>query len=110
MNTVYAYESFYGIVVESESHDMCLANYNRVKALAKAFNACIVKETKSARIGDVLNREIQIRLKAYAHETIIFRDALDIVIESINTYEPLNKARYHLSEIERIDARFGLSK
>lgn len=108
MHTVYAYDSYYGIVIESERHDICLSNYNRVKALAKAFNAIIIHESKSARKGDVLNREIQIRLKAYAHETIIFRDALDTVIKSINTYEPLNKAYYHVSTIERIDARFGL--
>lgn len=105
---MYAYDSYYGIVVESERHDTCLFNYNRVKALAKAFNATVTHESKSARKGDVLKRDIQIRLKAYAHETIVFRDALDIVIKSINTYEPLNKAYCHLSEIERIDARFGL--
>lgn len=105
---MYAYDSYYGIVVESERHDTCLFNYNRVKALAKAFNATITHESKSARQGDVLKRDIQVRLKAYAHETIIFRDALDIVIKSINIYEPMNKARLYTSTIERIDARFGL--
>lgn len=110
MNTVYAYDSLYGIVVEAERHDMCLMNYNRIKALAKAFDAHIVHESKSARKGDVLKRDVQIRFKAYAHETVIFRDALDIIIQSINTYDPVNKAYFYLSEIERTDARFGLGE
>lgn len=105
---MYAYDSYYEIVVESERHDTCLFNYNRVKALAKAFNAAVIHESKSARKGDVLKRDMQIRLKAYAHETIIFRDALDIVIKSINIDESLNRARLYISTIERIDARFGL--
>lgn len=46
MSTVYVYESFYSVVVESNRHDTCLIESNRIKSLAKAFNASIVKEEK----------------------------------------------------------------
>lgn len=52
MSTVYVYESFYSVVVESNRHDTCLIESNRIKSLAKAFNASIVKEAKSARKGN----------------------------------------------------------
>lgn len=109
MSNVYAYEACYCIVVESDRHDTCLIEYNRVKALAKAFNASIF-ESKSARKGDVLKREIQISLKAYSHETIIFKEALDIIIESINIWGPNLKAQYYNTSVERIDAAFGITK
>lgn len=110
MNAVYAYEAYYGIVVKAERHDICLCNYNRIKALAKAFDATITREYKSARKGDVLSREIHINFKAYAHDTILFRDALDAIIRSINIYTPVVEACYSSSTVERIDARFGLPK
>lgn len=110
MNGVYAYEACYCIVVESDRHDTCLIEYNRIKALATAFRASIIRESKSARKGDVLKRDIQISLKAYSHETIIFKEALDIVIESINIWGPTLKARYYSTSVERVDASFGLTK
>ncbi len=70
----------------------------------------ILKESKSARKGDVLNRNIQIKLTAYAHETIIFRESIDIIIRSINAYKPMLKAYITFSEMIPKDARFGLPK
>ena len=108
MNTMYAYESFYSIEIEADTHDSCLYHYNRLKDLSKAFQATIIKESKSARKGDVLNRNLQIKLTAYAHETIIFRESIDIIIHSINAYKPMLKAYISLSEMIPKDARFGL--
>ncbi|OUO23132.1 hypothetical protein B5F91_03275 [Bacteroides sp. An322] len=109
MNTVYVYESFYSVVIESNRHDTCLNEFNRIKSLAKAFNASIVKEAKSARKGDVLSRNIMIKFKAYSHETIIFREALDIIISSINIWNPRLKAYIYDSSVERTDASFGVA-
>ncbi|WP_270243271.1 hypothetical protein [Phocaeicola coprocola] len=109
MSTVYVYESFYSVVVESDRHDTCLIESNRIKSLAKAFNASIVKEAKSARKGDVLSRNIMISFKAHSHETIIFREALDIIIGSINIWNSGLKAYIYDSSVERTDASFGLT-
>lgn len=109
MSNTYGYEACYCISIESDRHDTCLIEYNRIKALAKAFNAS-VHESKSARKGEVLKRDIQISLRAYSHETIIFKEALDIVIDSINIWSPGIKAQYYNTSVERIDAAFGITK
>ena len=50
-----------------------------------------------------------IKFKAYSHETIIFREALDIIISSINIWNPRLKAYIYDSSVERTDASFGVA-
>ncbi len=105
MYEYYLYDATYIVVVESERHDTCLFEYNRIKYLARAFNASI-KESKSARKGPVLRREIRVSFKAGAHESIIFREALDIIIASTNLWNPHIKAQSYPISVERENASF----
>lgn len=79
------YEAHYSIIVESLDHHLCIDTYNRFKYLVRAFNTPYlgqfrISESKSARKGDVLRRELQINHTAYVTDILLFRQALDYIM------------------------------
>lgn len=96
-NTLYV--AHYQIVVKAPDHHGCLTAYNRFKALVNAFNVgqFHIHETKSARKGDVLEREIQITHEAYADDVIFFRTGIDKILQ-------LMRIRFHSITVELIHA------
>ena len=79
------YEAHYSIIVESPDHHMCIDTYNRFKYLVRAFNTPYLgqfstSESKSARKGDVLKRELQINHTAHVTDILLFRQALDYIM------------------------------
>lgn len=79
------YEAHYSIIVESPDHHLCIDTYNRFKYLVRAFNTPYLgqfstSESKSARKGDVLKRELQINHTAHVTDILLFRQALDYIM------------------------------
>lgn len=72
------YEHIFFIIVESDSHDSCLHFTKKFKNAIDPwfFQLKNIKETKSARSGDVLKRSIQINHTAYAGDIIIFKEMI----------------------------------
>lgn len=104
------YDASYSIVIKANSHKNCLWAYNKIKKLAESFDFgdISISEHKSARKGDVLNREIQIRHTAYAHDTLIFKEAINIIIFQINNFSLNMEASLFQSETTRENARLNL--
>lgn len=104
------YVTSYAVTVKANNHDECLQTYNRIKKLAQIWSVMNIRiyESKSARKGDVLRREIQIVHTAYAHNTIIFKEALNVIVDDINLYHPNVTATIHREESTRKDARLNL--
>ncbi len=79
------YEAHYSIIVESPDHHLCIDTYNRFKYLVRAFNTPYLgqfstSESKSARKGAVLKRELQINHTAHVTDILLFRQALDYIM------------------------------
>ena len=79
------YKASYSIVVETNDHHLCIDTYNRFKYLVRAFNTPFLgqfrtSESKSARKGDVLKRELQINHTAYVQDILLFRQTLDYIM------------------------------
>lgn len=77
----------FSVSIKADTHDECLFEYNRFKALTKAFLRDIhIHESKSARKGSVLGRDIQFTHTAYSPEIIIFSEAVRIIAQDINLF------------------------
>ena len=79
------YEAHYSVIVEAPDHHLCIDTYNRFKYLIRAFNTPFLgqfstSESKSARKGDVLKRELQINHTAFVEDILLFRQALDYIM------------------------------
>lgn len=71
------YEWSLKVLISSDNHDHTLHVFKKVKNLRNAFDYCTTfYESKSARSGVVLKREVQIRITNYPGEIISFRQAL----------------------------------
>lgn len=66
------------VTIKSSSHKVCLVLSKKIKDYLSAweFGCSYPSEHKSARKGDVLNREIQARFEDYPSSVIAFREGL----------------------------------
>ena len=80
------YEQFFQITISADDHKTCLDFTNLLKKATTAwfFETKIIGESKSARKGDVLKRELQIRQIAYATDIITFGQMLRTLIWHYN--------------------------
>lgn len=98
------YKASYSIIVEAADHRLCIDTYNRFKYLVKAFNTPFlgqfyISEWKSTRKGDVLKRELQIYHTSYVDNILLFRAALDYIVQD-----------YHYSDSQVYPIKVGLYK
>lgn len=68
----------FSVVIKSTDHQDCLLISKKIKDYLSAwsFGCSVSRESKSARKGDVLNREIQARFEDYPVDIIAFREGL----------------------------------
>lgn len=68
----------FSVVIKSTDHQTCLDISKRIKEYISAwfFGCTNQSESKSARKGDVLSREIQAGFEAYPATVIAFREGL----------------------------------
>ena len=65
------------VTVSCKTHETCLYITNLLKKQCDAWVFCVeVKESKSARKGDVLSRNLMIYQNAYAGDILIFKEAI----------------------------------
>jgi hypothetical protein len=65
------------IIITSENHDSCLAISKPLKKQCEAWFFCVdYKETKSARKGKVLKRELMINQEANSNDILIFKESI----------------------------------
>lgn len=104
------YKAFYSIVVEAPDHQVCLSIYNQFKYIVKAFDfgQFLIRESKSARKGDVLKRELMIYHTAYVDEILLFRNALDFLIGRINIHYTSMRVSINRAVINREDKSFDI--
>ena len=98
------YEAHYSIIVESPDHHLCIDTYNRFKYLIRAFNTPYLgqfstSESKSARKGDVLKRELQINHTAYVSDILLFRQALDYIMSDYQYPNSPVKVSFYRAEV-----------
>ena len=75
------------ISVTASHHDTCLMMSNRIKCLCQAWAVEVTfQESKSARKGSVLRRNIAIKHEAIGLEIMIFEESLKIVCEKIRRF------------------------
>lgn len=74
------------IVITANSHDTCLYFTKHIRNVIKAwfFQIEMFSEDKSARKGEVLTREIQVRQTAYAPDIITFKQMIKTLIWHYN--------------------------
>ena len=82
------YEASFSISVSGVNHKACIDTYNRFKHLIKALDwgDIAIHESKDARKGPVLKREINITYTAFPDDIIAFREILDRTIFKINLF------------------------
>jgi hypothetical protein len=82
MNYNGQYETVIDIKITCKTHEECLKITQIVRMQCKAWatRGVVTSETKSALKGDVLSRGIMISQTDYAHEVIIFREALQCLL------------------------------
>ena len=80
------YEHSFFIIVESQSHDTTLHFMKNIKNAVEPwfFQVKNLKETKSARSGDVLKRTLYVNHESYAQDIIIFNEMLRTLIWHYN--------------------------
>jgi hypothetical protein len=78
----------FSVVMESNNHETCLLISKKIKDYLSAwdFGCSHPSEHKSARKGDVLNREIQARFENYPSDVIAFREGLRCICFHYNLY------------------------
>lgn len=95
------YDASFSIAVSGVSHKACIDTYNRFKFLVKAIDwgDIVVHESKNARKGPVLKRNIIISFTAFPSDIIAFREILDRTIFRINNFgqELYSAELYHCS-------------
>lgn len=82
------YTATFSIQVKAETHRGCLFAYNQFKYLAKAMNFgdISIYESKSARKGDVLSRDLTIVYTQYASSVILLQGAINHILFAINNH------------------------
>lgn len=97
------------IVIEAEDHDTCLrfTKYLRNAIKPWFFQLEMLSEFKSARKGDVLTREIQVRQTAYASDIITLNQMIKSLIWHYNLLYNVN-IFIHTDEALPKDGRFDL--
>ena len=82
------YEARFSISVSGVSHKACLDTYNRFKYLVRAIDWGDIRlqESKDARKGPVLNRELSIIYTAYPSDVIALREMIERTVCKINIY------------------------
>ncbi|MBL7930628.1 MAG: hypothetical protein JNL60_01930 [Bacteroidia bacterium] len=71
------YRQTLSISVKAKDAETCLKITNHIKKQCEAWAFCVTyTEHKSARKGPVLGRELLIYQLAFAHDIIVFREAL----------------------------------
>tara|TARA_R110002050_G_scaffold300209_1_gene468192 strand:+ start:286 stop:621 length:336 start_codon:yes stop_codon:yes gene_type:complete len=83
------------IIIKSDNHETCLQVAKSVKKQCEAwwFNVDFT-EHKSARKGDVLEREIMIVQTAYSSDIVLFK-------------ESIRRVAYHLDYLGNVDVTFN---
>lgn len=106
------YETALGITVTSATHQGCLWTYNRFKSLVKTFDFGNIRiyESKSARKGDVLSRDLQIILTGYSRDIITFRECADLLLQRCNNWLPDTQVCLYRAETVRKGARASLTE
>ena len=107
------YEAHYSIIVESPDHHLCIDTYNRFKYLVRAFNTPYLgqfstSESKSARKGDVLKRELQINHTAYVSDILLFRQALDYIMSDYQYPNSPVKVSFFRAEVVSEERTFEI--
>ena len=76
------YETVIDIKITCNTHDECLFISKKIKKQCDAWSILGVdcRESKSARKGEVLTRWFTIQQTDYAHNIIIFREAISCLI------------------------------
>lgn len=68
------------VIIEAKHQDTCLMLSKYIKNQCDAWGFCVTyNESKSARKGPVLKRDIMIYQEAYSNDTIIFKEAIRII-------------------------------
>lgn len=98
------YEAHYSIIVEALDHRLCIDTYNRFKYLIRAFNTPYLgqfstSESKSARKGDVLKRELKINHTAYVSDILLFRQALHYIMSDYQYPNSPVKVSFYRAEV-----------
>ncbi|MCH8547162.1 MAG: hypothetical protein LAT54_10560 [Cryomorphaceae bacterium] len=78
-----SYRQSISVIISCDNHQDCLQVAKIIKQQCDvwAFSNVRYKEHKSARKGDVLEREVMISQKAYADDIIIFKEAIRRICE-----------------------------
>ncbi|MCW3466981.1 hypothetical protein [Chitinophaga nivalis] len=78
----------FSVVIKSTDHETCLSLSKRVKDYLSAwhFGCSYPHENKSARKGDVLNRELQAKFEDYPSNVIAFREGLRCICYHYDLY------------------------
>jgi len=89
MNNNKLFRQRISVIIEGKSHESCLEFAKLIKKQCEAwfFNVQMT-ENKSARKGEVLQREIMIKQEAYANDIIIFKESLKRICFYINSISP----------------------
>jgi hypothetical protein len=76
------YETVIDIKITCKTHEECLLISKKIKKQCEAWSILGVdyRESKSAPKGDVLTRWFTIQQTDYAHEIVIFREAINCLI------------------------------
>ena len=80
------YEMRMSVIVTTNNHMLCLDILKTFKKLCGAWFFTIkdLSEYKSARKGDVLQRELQIAQIAYAPDIIVFKESIYRIADHFN--------------------------
>lgn len=82
------FEHSFFVVIEASDHSTCLKFSKFIRKAIEPwfFQIDYTQESKSARKGDVLRRDIYIRHIAYATDMIIFNEMLRALIWNYNLF------------------------
>jgi hypothetical protein len=84
------YEQHFSIIIRAESHEACNRVAKAFRYLCQAWSPRVrFTEHRSARNGDVLERNILIYQTAYAHEIITFGESLNCIRFHYNSFSKI---------------------
>lgn len=78
----------FSVVIKSSNHENCLLVSKKMKEYFSAWYFCCNQsnEHKSARKGDVLNRELQAKVKGYSSDIVAFREGMRCICFHYDLY------------------------
>ena len=78
----------FSVIVQSADHETCLSLSKKIKDYLSAwsFGCTFPSEHKSARKGDVLNREFQANFEGYPATVVAFREGLRCICFHYDLY------------------------